>query len=126
MWAASKTWESLGNDSFLEPPKQWALTTLKITILHHTSLFAELVQTHSVCENVAQHQQEAKHTLADPMFLFRLQRPGLQRLLVLHGGRHNLREPRRFWALPRPSGSLPKHTHTQGQPMGSEEAGPPG
>lgn len=61
----------------------------EITVLCHTSLFAELVQTHSVCENVAQHQQEAKHTLADPVFLSR-------------------------------------HTHTQGQPMGSEEAGPPG
>lgn len=30
MWAASKTWESPRNDSSLEPPKQWALTTLRL------------------------------------------------------------------------------------------------
>lgn len=70
MLAASKTWESPGNDSSLEPPKQWALTTLRLQSCV-TSLFAELVQTHSVCDNMAQHQQEAKYALADPVFLSR-------------------------------------------------------
>lgn len=65
-----------------------------------------------MCENVVQGQQEAYHAPVDSVFLSRLHRADLQRYLFLRGGQHNLREPRRSWALPRPSGSLPKHTHT--------------
>lgn len=71
-----------------------------------------------MCENVAQRQQEANQSLVDPVFLSRLQRAGLQRYLFLCGGWHHLREPRRSWALPRLSGSLPKHAHTQGSLWG--------